>query len=244
MPASRKASRPSVGRAEAEPAEVLVVEDDVLAVRPDQVWVVRVDAVGDDPDLDPGPGPRSGWPRPRSSPGAPRARPAAAAGLLGQICCADRWARRPCRPRGRGGGTAGPGRRPAARTAALASGTTARTAGLACSRATSAAEIVAEIALMMWKLRTCVACTWRSSASTPACAALAAWIRALRGGAPGGQAGELVLEDDDRAVRRVRRQALDLRGGEHGLRALEDPARRMGRYCRAAGGQRQQCRGP
>ncbi len=36
------------------PAEVLEVEDDVLAVRPDEVGVARVDAVGDDPDLDAG----------------------------------------------------------------------------------------------------------------------------------------------------------------------------------------------
>jgi len=45
------------------------------------------------------------------------------------------------------------------------------------------------------------------------------------GGAPGGQPGELILEDDDRTVRRVRREPLDLRLGEHRLRALEDPPR-------------------
>ena len=44
---------PAIGRsADAEPAEVLVIEDDVLATRADQVRVVRVDAVGDDPDFD------------------------------------------------------------------------------------------------------------------------------------------------------------------------------------------------
>ena len=42
-------------RAGTETAEVLVVEDDVLAAGPDQIGVVRVDAVGDDADLDPGP---------------------------------------------------------------------------------------------------------------------------------------------------------------------------------------------
>jgi hypothetical protein len=52
VPASRNASRPSGPRADAEPAEVLVVEDDMLAAGADQIRVVRVDAVVDDPDLD------------------------------------------------------------------------------------------------------------------------------------------------------------------------------------------------
>ena len=60
----------------------------------------------------------------------------------------------------------------------MVSGTTAWTAGLRCSLLASAEEIVAAIALMMWKLRTCVAWTCLSSAMTPAWAALAAWIRA------------------------------------------------------------------
>ena len=101
------------------------------------------------------------------------------AGLLGQTCC---------------GGSSAAAPRPAARLVATAtaasavpplcgercqrltaSGTTAT--GFALSRWISAGEIVAAIALMMWKLCTCVACNWASSESTGAWAALAAPIR-------------------------------------------------------------------
>ena len=58
----------------------------------------------------------------------------------------------------------------------MVSGTTVWTDGLRFSQLASAEEIVAATALMMWKLRTCVAWTCLSSAMTPAWEALAARI--------------------------------------------------------------------
>jgi len=87
VPASRKASRPSVGAPGAEPAEVLIVDEDVLAAGPDQVGVVRVDAVGDDADLDAGPVSELIGSVHVSSPRAPSGSTSGWDGLLGQICC-------------------------------------------------------------------------------------------------------------------------------------------------------------
>ncbi len=102
------------------------------------------------------------------------------AGLLGQTCCAGSSAglMSPRRLAGRTrAGNTGPGVLASGVRCRSVSGTTARTAGFALSRLTSADEIVAAIALMMWKLLTCVACNWASSASTGAWEALAARTR-------------------------------------------------------------------
>ncbi len=76
------------------------------------------------------------------------------AGLLGQICCGMAGLALPCRTVA---GNAGPAPLPGGANCSLASGTTALTDGLACSLLASAAEIVAAIALMMWKPDTRVA---------------------------------------------------------------------------------------
>ncbi len=98
------------------------------------------------------------------------------AGLLGQICCVEPAAGPEC-PRRAPFGKIGPAPPPSDAKCRMVSGTTVLTAGLPLSRLTSAGEIVAEIALMMWKLCTCVAWSCRSSVMTPAWAALAARIR-------------------------------------------------------------------
>ena len=74
--------------------------------------------------------------------------------------------------------SAGPGPLPSDAKCRSASGTTAWTAGSAWRCLTSAAEIVADMASMSEKLRTLVACSWVSSARTPAWAAVAALMRA------------------------------------------------------------------
>jgi hypothetical protein len=79
------------------------------------------------------------------------------AGSDGQICCEAAWGV----PAGRRWATervdAAPDALPSGASRRMASGTTARTAGSPLSRLISAEEIVAETALTMWKLCTCVA---------------------------------------------------------------------------------------
>ena len=74
--------------------------------------------------------------------------------------------------------SAGPGPEPSEAKCRSASGSTAWTAGLACRCVTSAAETVADMASMIEKLRTFLACSCVSSARTPAWAAWAAVTRA------------------------------------------------------------------
>src|SRR5262249_38658048 len=71
-------------------------------------------------------------------------------------------------------GSAGPGPLPSDAKRRNASGAIARTAGLCCRSRVAPGVIVAETALMIVKLCTCVAPTFASSARTPACDALAA----------------------------------------------------------------------
>src|ERR1700722_2223157 len=98
------------------------------------------------------------------------------AGLLGQtwsVVLAAPWAALlPARA-----GFSGPGTLAMGVSRTGASGTTAWIAGFARSRLASGAEIVAEIALMMWKPCICDACSWRSSAITGFWAVLAALTR-------------------------------------------------------------------
>ena len=215
---------PAVGRRrDAEAAEVLVVEDHVVAVRPDQVGVVRVDAIGDDPDFDAGPV--------DDLVGGVRVHHLARLGLdqrHGRIARADLLVGRRAGPAvmrraGRAEKRPSPTRQ-RRRSAASRRGRRRSTAGVGLQPAASAAEIVAAIALMMWKL----ACGWREPG-------------AVRSGYPPGrhrppgsarsgchpwrEARQLVLKDDDRTLVRVRRQFGDLRCGEHRLGALEHAVR-------------------